>query len=147
MSHLPHVAIIRHRANDEITRAVIVPPDQDFRNCEDRAWLHPYLGEDFTLHDFVPVALIPYEERRSGGWPEGEPDQARIEAEIARSLERLVVITTRGDLARLDRIITFAESMAELWSEDFADDLFNLRNHMVPFRPGDEHYDPDGDEE
>lgn len=58
-----------------------------------------------------------------------------------RKLEWAHVRIYRGDLERLDRVITFVEAMAELFSEDFYDDLWNMRNGMVEFQPGDKHYD------
>lgn len=53
---------------------------------------------------------------------------------------------TKGELVRLDMMVTCFQAMAELFSTDFADDAWNLRNSLVPYQPGDEHYDPDGDE-
>lgn len=79
-------------------------------------------------------------------WPAGHPDEVAIRAGMERSAEKIEVTITRGDLERLDKIITFTNAVAELFSADFYDDLWNMRNHMVPFEPGDEHYDPEIDE-
>lgn len=50
------------------------------------------------------------------------------------------------DLAKLDAFISLFDAMAGLFSEDFYDDAWNLRNKLVPFVPGDEHYDSVVDE-
>lgn len=76
------------------------------------------------------VIWQPYEEELPPNFGEG-----------ARDLEWTTVKIRRGDLKRLDKIITFVEAMAQLFSEDFYDDLWNMRNGMIEFQPGDEHYD------
>lgn len=77
-------------------------------------------------------------------WPAGHPDEARIRAEIAHSLEEIPCSPTisRGDLESLDQIITVLDSLCDNgFTTDLYDDMWNLRNHLVPFVPGDEHYD------
>lgn len=142
----PHFAIIRHRANDEIARAVIVPADLDWADVEKRDWLHPYLGADWGLDTFIPVAFVPDEPSSPTAWPAGEEGEEEIRADIANSLERLVVVIRRGDLTRLDKILTCMEAMAKVFDSDMADDVFDLRNGMVPFKLGDEHYDAEADD-
>jgi hypothetical protein len=68
-------------------------------------------------------------------WPAGHPDEAAIRAQMAHDLEVIDVKITRGDLKRLDRIIVFVEAMASFFSSDYYDDLWNMRNGMVPFEP------------
>ena len=74
-------------------------------------------------------------------WPAGHPDEASIRAEMERKAEKIAVTITRGDLERLDKMITLFEAMAELFTEDFYDDAWNMRNAMVPFVPGDKLFD------
>ena len=64
---------------------------------------------------------------------------------FAESEEEIACTITRGDLYRLDQIITLFDVLAEHFSCDFYDDAWNLRNHLVPFKPGDEHYDDERD--
>lgn len=78
----------------------------------------------------------PYEEQLPDDYP----------AECAHNLEWAMVRIRRGDLKQLDKIITFVEAMADLFSADFYDDLWNMRNGMLPFQPGDEHYDAESAE-
>ena len=47
-----------------------------------------------------------------------------------------------SDLARLDQIIGFFSAILPWAAVDMYDDAWNLRNHLVPFVPGDWHYDP-----
>lgn len=78
-------------------------------------------------------------------WPAGHPDEASIRASIAHSLERVPCRRTisRGDLARLDNIVSFFDALGEFAPCDLYDDAWNLRNHLVPFKPGDKHHDPE----
>lgn len=68
------------------------------------------------------------------------------ELTLAERLEEITVTITRGDLERLDKMITLFDAMAGLFSDDMFDDAWNLRNGMVPFEPGHEHYGPESDE-
>lgn len=67
------------------------------------------------------------------------------ELEALLSLEEISCspMVTRGDLARLDRIVTFFEEMIRWGLADMYDDAWNLRNHLVPFKQGDKHFDPE----
>jgi hypothetical protein len=81
-------------------------------------------------------------------WPAGHPDEAKIRADIARSLEHVPCASTisRGDLERLDKIISLLNALAGLGLDSgIYDDAWTLRNHLVPFKAGDEHYDPECD--
>ena len=82
-------------------------------------------------------------------WPAGEPNEAEIRAELARKREDVPCASTisRGDLERLDHIISFFDALDGFCGSGFYDDAWNLRNHLVPFRPGDEHYDEDSEDE
>lgn len=72
------------------------------------------------------------------------PDE-EVLANINRGLERIPCrrTITRGDLERLDHIVSFFEALCEFAPCDLYDDAWNLRNHLVPFKPGDKHYDPE----
>lgn len=77
-------------------------------------------------------------------WPSGHPDEAKIRAELARVAREVPCSPTIrvGDLEDLDKVISFFNAMAEHGLvNDMYDNMWNLRNHLVPFVPGDEHYD------
>lgn len=84
-------------------------------------------------------------------WPSGHPDEVEIRAKLARAMEEVPCSSSirRGDLEKLDRVISLFNAICEFEPTDMYDDMWNLRNHLVPFVPGDEHYDSgcDGDEE
>lgn len=150
-SDCPHVALIER--NDSPGRNVVIVPVDQLSHLDDpgpRTWLEPYLGTEWHFVAFVPVAFLPAEPRRPGSYPDGDPNEAAIKAELDRLGEELVVVITRGDLKRLDAVCAFVESMAQLFSEDMADDMFNLRNGMVPFKDGEAKalglYEPGADE-
>jgi hypothetical protein len=53
---------------------------------------------------------------------------------------------TRGQLLDLDIILCFMEAAAELFSSDYADDVFNIRNSLVPYVEGEPWFDPELEE-
>lgn len=147
----PHIALLRNGADE--MRAVIVPVDHSIGLDvnDERPWLLPYLEGDWHLFEMVPIAFVPDEPGDPRSWPAGDPNEAEIRAKIDRDLERLVVVVRRGDIERLDKVTVFVEAMANLFNDGFADDLFNLRNGMVPFKEGEARalglFDPEDDEE
>lgn len=78
-------------------------------------------------------------------WPAGHPDEVNIRAKLARSAEEVPCAPTirRGDLAHLDEIISFFDAVGNFGLVELYDNAWNLRNHLVPFQPGDQHYDAD----
>ena len=75
--------------------------------------------------------------RRYSGWPEGHEREAEIRAELARLGERFTPgEISVGDIEALDRVIALHEAMADHGCEGYGDDLWNLRNALVPFPPG-----------
>lgn len=54
---------------------------------------------------------------------------------------------TAGDLLDLDIILCCMEAMAELFSQDFADDVHNIRSRLVPWVEGEPWFDPELEEE
>jgi hypothetical protein len=78
-------------------------------------------------------------------WPAGHPREAEIRAELARLAEPVPCASTitRGDLERLDNIVSFMEAIGRFTDPSLYDDAWNVRNHLVPFAPGDKHYDED----
>ncbi len=76
-------------------------------------------------------------------WPAGAPNEAKIRADIARSLEEVPCSATimRGDLESLDNIVSFFVAMASFIDcESMYDDLWNIRNRLVPFKEGEQHF-------
>ena len=58
-----------------------------------------------------------------------------------REEDEITVTIYRDDLEKLDQMISVFDALASAGVEGFYDDAWNMRNHMVPFKPGDEHYD------
>jgi hypothetical protein len=61
--------------------------------------------------------------------------------EAIRDAEQIPVMISRGDLKQIDRITSFFDAIAGYDPCGLYDDAWNLRNGLVPFQPGDEHYD------
>lgn len=109
-----------------------------------------------TLHEFGMAGFASFvewywEQPEQRVWhPYVVADEGRatpLAPDIAHGLEWTEVRMYRGDFVRLDRMLTLFESMAELFDSGFADDLYNIRNHAIPYKPGEEHYDSEGDED
>jgi hypothetical protein len=80
----------------------------------------------------VFAARVPFDDEQGPLTPIPDGEGEEVPAQISVD-----------DLAKLDKFISLFDAMAGLFSEDFYDDAWNLRNHLVPFKPDDEHYDPE----
>ena len=57
----------------------------------------------------------------------------------------ITVKISPGDLQRLDAVITLLRTLACDFNPGMYDDVWNIRQGMVPFQPGDAHFDAEID--
>lgn len=99
----------------------------------------PLEAIDRLLEPFgLEVAVYGFDERLVRIEPRRHVDQRQNAKETP-----LVVLLDTRDIAILDRAITLANVLATHFSSDMADDVWNLRNAILPFQPGDEHHIPE----
>jgi hypothetical protein len=97
--------------------------------------------------DLTGVAVVPEREEERSWFPydPGEDQAVTTSEEILHKLEWTTVKVHREDLPRLDAMVTLFDALAGSGVDDMYDDAWNLRNQMVPYVEGDEHFSGEED--